>query len=332
MSLTRRHFHQSGLALAAAAISPSLLAQQRDASGYPNRPIKLMIPFAPGGGTDIVGRAVGEKLSQALGQSVVVENRAGANGTIGANLVARSPADGHTLCMFTASHSVNVSLQGAKLPYNLLRDFAPIIHFASQPYILVVKPSLPVKTVKEFLALSKTKPGGLNYGSSGVGGLIHLASELLANTTGTKFTHVPYKGGAEAMADVVSGNVDFMITSYNQAKPFIDGGQLRLLAVTTRERSAAMPKTPTLQEEGVAGYDVVSWYGFAAPAGTPEPIMTRLNTTLNQALKAKDMSDKLVADGAYPIGGSGANFAAFMAAEVKKWDKLISDTGIQVGG
>ncbi len=327
MDIDRRTFNQWSLALASLAAAPTVFGQ----SGFPTRPLKLMIPFVPGGGTDIVGRAVAQKLGSALGQTVVVENRAGANGTIGANAVAKSPADGYSLCLLTASHSVNVTLQGQKQAYDLNKDFDPLIHLAVQPYILVVRPGLPVKSVADLIALAKARPGSLNFGSSGIGGLVHLSAELFAALANLKITHVPYKGGAEAMMDVIAGNVDFMFTSLNQSKSFIDAGQLKLLAVTSTERSPAIPNTPTMREAGVPDYEVVSWYGIALPAGVPAPVLAKLNSTINDILKQPDMLAKMAADGSTGVGGTPAQFGNFLRAEVDKWRKLIEHLKIQVG-
>ena len=327
MDMTRRSFNQSSLALASLSAVPAVFSQPI----FPSRPLKLMIPFVPGGGTDIVGRAVAQKLGSALGQTVVVENRAGANGTIGANTVAKSPADGYNLCLLTASHSVNVTLQGQKQPYDLNKDFDPLIHLAVQPYILVVKPGLPVKSVADLIALAKARPGSLNFGSSGIGGLVHLSAELFATLANIKITHVPYKGGAEAMMDVIAGNVDFMFTSLNQSKSFIDSGQLKLLAVTSTERSPAIPNTPTMREAGVPDYEVVSWYGMAVPAGVPAPVLAKLNSAINEILKQPDMQAKMTADGSTAVGGTPAQFGKFLRAEVDKWRKQIEHLNIQVG-
>jgi tripartite-type tricarboxylate transporter receptor subunit TctC len=327
MDMTRRSFNQSSLALASLSAVPAVFSQPI----FPSRPLKLMIPFVPGGGTDIVGRAVAQKLGSALGQTVVVENRAGANGTIGANTVAKSPADGYNLCLLTASHSVNVTLQGQKQPYDLNKDFDPLIHLAVQPYILVVKPGLPVKSVADLIALAKARPGSLNFGSSGIGGLVHLSAELFATLANIKITHVPYKGGAEAMMDVIAGNVDFMFTSLNQSKSFIDSGQLKLLAVTSTERSPAIPNTPTMREAGVPDYEVVSWYGMAVPAGVPAPVLAKLNSAINEILKQPDMQAKMAADGSTSVGGTPAQFGKFLRAEVDKWRKQIEHLNIRVG-
>jgi tripartite-type tricarboxylate transporter receptor subunit TctC len=332
MNSQRRKFNQMMVALGAASVAPaSVLATTEPASKFPSRSMKLVIPFEPGGGTDIVGRAIAMRTGEALGQAIVVENRGGANGTIGANVVARAEPDGYTLCMFTASHSVNVSLQGRKQPYDLKKDFTPLIEIAVQPYILVVRPTLPVKSVSELIELAKKKPGGLTFGSSGVGGLLHLSAELLSTLAGIKLVHVPYKGGSQAMMAVMAGNIDMMFTSLNQSKSYIDSGQLRLLAVTSPRRSAAVPEIPTMQEAGVPGYDVQSWYGFSLPAKVPRPIVEKLNQTVNTVLTMPDVQKQMAADGSTPVGGTPEDFGRFLDAEVAKWNGLINKAGIPVG-
>jgi tripartite-type tricarboxylate transporter receptor subunit TctC len=328
MDMQRRRFGHAAFGLASMAVAPRLLAAGDPITDFPDRPIRLMIPFEPGGGTDIVGRAIAQKTAEALGRPIVVENRGGANGTA---LVARTHPDGYNWCMFSASHSVNVTLQGKKQSYDLLRDFDPLIELAVQPYILVVRPGLPVHTVGDLIALAKAKPGSLTFGSSGVGGLLHLSAELLSTMTGIKLIHVPYKGGAQAMMDVMAGNVDMMFTSLNQSKSYIASGQLRLLAVTSPRRSPAAPDTPTLSEAGVPGYEVQSWYGFAVPAGTPAAIVEKANRAVNEVLKLPAIQRSMAADGSAAAGGTPAEFGRFLTAEVEKWRQLIGRAGIAVG-
>jgi tripartite-type tricarboxylate transporter receptor subunit TctC len=233
--------------------------------------------------------------------------------------------------MFTASHSVNVSLQGVKQPYDLLRDFAPIVLLAVQPYVLVVNPRVPARSVAELVKLAQAKPGGIAFGSSGVGGLVHLSAELFAALANIRLNHVPYKGGALAMMDVVAGNVDMMFTSLNQSNQLIDAGRLRLLAVTTTKRSPAVPKVPTMQEAGVKGYAVESWYGLAAPAAVPGAIVDKYNREINRILKLPDVAEKMASDGATPAGGTPAQFGSYLRTEVEKWRKTIQASGITPG-
>jgi len=331
MNIRKQMLNQFLLALAVFAAATPALAQTDAAAGYPSKHIRLVIPFSPGGGTDIVGRMLAQKLGEAWGQQVIVDNKAGANGTIGADLVAKSAPDGYTLCLFTASHSVNVSLQGIKQPYDLFRDFSPIALLAVQPYVLVINPRVPVKSVGELIALAKAKPGALTFGSSGVGGLLHLSAELFSALAKIRITHVPYKGGALAMMDVMAGNVDMMFTSLNQSNTFIEAGRLRLLAVTTARRSPAVPKIPTMQEAGVPGYAVESWYGLAAPAAVPPPIIDKINREINRILKLPDVAERMAADGATPAGGTPAQFGAYLHSEVDKWQRTIKASGIAPG-
>ena len=317
------------LGLPGVALSPRLLAQAGD---YPNRPIRLVVPFAPGGGTDIVARFLGVKMTEAWKQPVVVDNRAGANGTIGAQLVAKSPPDGYTITMVTASHSVNVTLQGTKHPYDLLKDFTPISQVTRQPYVLVVNPNLPAKSVKELIALAKAKPGKLTYGSSGIGGTSHLSGALLGVLAEVELTHIPYKGGEPAMTAIVAGQVDMLFSTLLQSHGLIQGGKLRPLAVTTPNRSAAMPELPTMMEAGVPRYEVVGWYGVLAPAGTPRAIVDKLNREIARIVRLPDVAEKIAADGSEPVGSTPQEFGAHIKAEVEKWRNLIQQTGIRTEG
>ena len=316
------------LALAGVAAGSPVFAQD----DYPSKPIRLIVPFAPGGGTDLVARMVGLKLGEAWKQAVVVENRAGANGTIGANLVALAPPDGYTLTMMTASHSVNVTLQGTKQPYDLLRDFAPISQVTRQPYVLVVNPGLKAKSLKELLALARAQPGKLTYGSSGIGGTSHLSGALLGVLGDVQLTHIPYKGGEPAMTGVVGGQIDMLFSTLLQSKGLIQGGKLRPLAVTTPERSPALPDMPTMMEAGVPRYEVVGWYGILAPAKTPPAIIQKLNREIVKSVRLPDVAEKIAADGSEPVGNSPEQFGAHIKREVEKWRDLIQKTGIRTEG
>jgi len=329
MDEARRRFNRMAAGVAGLVAAPRLLAQADAPADYPSRAIHLIIPFAPGGGTDIVARTVAQKLGDVLKQPVVPENRAGGNGTIGANAVAHSPPDGYWLSMITASHSVNVTLQGTKHPYDLLKDFAPVSQLTTQPYLLVINPSLPVKSVKELVALAKARPGKLTYGSSGVGGTSHLSGALFCTLAGIDMTHVPYRGGEPAMADVISGQIDMLFSTRLQSNAFLEAGRLRALAVTTKTRSPANPELPTMQEAGVPGYEVAGWYGMLAPAGTPRAIVDRLNHELVRIVHLPDVTEKIRSDGSEPVGSSPAQFAAHIKAEVDKWRDLIHKTGIK---
>ena len=332
MNIGRRQLARLGAAVAAGSTWPPLWAQPRDAAvAYPSKTVRVIIPFAPGGGTDIVGRVVAAKLQEAWGQAFVVDNRAGGNGTIGLDAVAKAPPDGHTLSMVTGSASVNVTLQGNKQPYDLLKDYAPITQITSQPYALVVNPKLPVKSLAELIALAKAKPGTLNYGSSGPGGLSHLSGELFCSLARIKMTHVPYKGGSPALSDVVAGQIDMLFSTQLQAHPFVSSGRLKVLAVTTTTRSGSAPEVPTMAEAGVPGYEVAGWYGLLAPAATPKPIVDKLQQEIVRILKLPDVKEKLALDGSDPVGSTPAQFAAHMHTEVEKWRKLIHEAGITGG-
>jgi tripartite-type tricarboxylate transporter receptor subunit TctC len=325
----RREFIGAGAALALLAARPRAFAQGDPAADYPSRAIKLIVPFAPGGGTDIVARVIGQKLGEAWKQPVVVENRAGGNGTIGAAAVAKAPPDGYMLTMMTASHSVNVTLQGTKHPYDLLKDFAPISQVTTQPYVLVVNPNVPAKSVKELIALAKAHPGKLTYGSSGIGGTSHLSGALFCSLASIEMTHVPYRGGEPAMADVVAGQIDMLFSTRLQSRGFIASGKLRPLAVTTATRSPAMPELPTMQEAGVPGYEVAGWYGVLAPMGTPPAIVNKLNREIVRIVHLPDVTEKMESDGSEPVGSTPEQFAAHIKAEVEKWRDLIQKTGIR---
>jgi len=329
MNEARRRFHRMATGLAGIAATSRLLAQTDAAADYPSRAVKLIVPFAPGGGTDIVARTIAQKLTETLKQPVVVENRAGGNGTIGANAVAHAAPDGYILTMITASHSVNVTLQGTKHPYDLLKDFAPISQVTTQPYVLVVNPKVQAKSVQELIAFAKANPGKLTYGSSGVGGTSHLSGALFCVLANIEMTHVPYRGGEPAMADVVSGHIDMLFSTRLQSRGFVESGQLRALAVTTRKRSPATPELPTMQEAGVPGYEVAGWYGMLAPAGTPPAMVNKLNREVVRIVHLPDVAEKMAIDGSEPVGSSPAEFAAHIKSEVEKWRDLIRRTGIK---
>ena len=329
MNLGRRELLQAGVGLASLAACPRAVAQADPAADFPSRPIRLIVPFAPGGGTDIVARTIGQKLTEAWKQPVVVENRAGGNGTIGANAVAKSPPDGYTLSMITSSHSVNVSLQGNQHPYDLLKDFAPVSQVTRQPYVLVLNPKVPVKSVEELIALARSKPGKLTYGSSGIGGTSHLSGALLCSLADIDMTHVPYRGGEPAMTDVVAGQIDMLFSTLLQSHGLIKAGKLRSLAVTTATRSPALPDLPTMQEGGVPRYEVTPWYGVAAPAGTPPAIVNKLNREIVRIVRLADVIQKMATDGSEPVGSTPEQFAAHIKSEVEKWRDLIRKTGIR---
>ncbi|HJY76617.1 MAG TPA: tripartite tricarboxylate transporter substrate binding protein [Burkholderiales bacterium] len=311
-------------------VTCALLALPIFAQDYPKRPVRLIVPFPPGGGNDIVARAVAQELAKSLGQQFVVDNRAGAGGAIGAELAARSPADGYTLFLGgVGSHVVNPSLH-AKLSYDPIRDFAPVTLIASAPSVLVVNPSLQATNVAEFTALAKANPGKLNYASNGNGSSAQLAAVLYESMAGVRMMHVPYKGVAAALVDVMSGEVQLMFGTLVAIIPHIKAGRLRALAVTGKRRSALLPDVPTLAESGLPGYEAGSWYGILAPAGTSGAIVARLNAEINNAIRQPEVRERLAAEGAEVLGGTPDDFASHMNAELSRMKKLVRESGIRM--
>ena len=305
-----------------------IAATGASAQGFPNRPIRLIVPFPPGGGTDITARATALKLGESWGQTVVVDNRPGANGTIGVDITAKSAPDGYTITMISSSHAVNVGLY-SKLPYDLVRDLTPITQATSQPYVLVINPSVPARSVKELVAVAMAKPGTLNYGSSGTGGISHLAGALLGSLTGTSLVHVPYKGGNPAMIDVISGQIQMLFGTLLLNGPHIKAGRLRVLAVTTPQRWPGTPELPTMQEAGVPGFVITQWYGMLAPAKTPQPIVGKLSKEIARLLHQPDVNEKLTADGADAVGNTPEQFGAHIRSEIAKYSKLVKQLGLK---
>ncbi|MGE5096657.1 MAG: tripartite tricarboxylate transporter substrate binding protein [Betaproteobacteria bacterium] len=293
------------------------------AADYPGKPIKLIVPFAAGGGNDAVARTIAQKISAGLGQQVVVDNRAGAGGVVGAELAAKSPPDGYTLFLGgVGSHAINPSLH-RNLPYDPVRDFAPVCLVASAPLILVVNPSMPANSVAELIALAKSKPGALDYASNGNGSSSHLAAVMFESMTGTKMTHVPYKGLSPALVDLLSGRVQLMFSSVVAILPQIQSGKLKALAVTGTARLASLPNVPTVAETGVAGYQASSWYGILAPAGTPREIVLRLNAEINRALAAPEVRNAFAVEGAVGGGGTPEDFATHIRAEMQRLGEVV---------
>lgn len=299
------------------------------AQPYPSKPVRIVVGFPPGGATDVVARMIGQKLGEALGQSVLVDNRAGAASNIGAEHVARSPRDGYTLFMGTVSTSINPSLY-KKLAYDPLKDFAPVAQVTSTPFLFVVHPSLPARSVREFIALAKARPGELSYGSAGSGSGGHLFPEMFASMARVKVLHVPYKGAAPATTAILSGETAFLFDNIVTTLPLARAGRLRALAVTTAARSAAAPEIPTLAESGVPGYEATAWFGLFAPAGTPQPIIERLNAEVVKVVKLPEMRERFLALGAEPVGSRPAEFGAFFRNEVAKWAKVVKAAGVRV--
>lgn len=304
-------------------LCPAALAQT-----YPARPIRLIVPFAPGGGTDITARSIALKLGERWRQQVLVDNRPGANGTIGVDLAAKAAPDGYTLTMISSSHTVNVNLLKT-VPYDLVRDLAPVTQATRQPYSLVIHPSLPAKSVKQLIALARSRPGDLNYGSSGAGGLSHLSGALFGTLAGINIVHIPYKGGNPALIDVIAGQIQMLFSTLLQAGPHVRSGKLRALAVTTAKRWPGTPELPTMMEAGVPGYEVTQWYGMLAPAKVPPEIVGRLNKEIARILHEPDVAKRLAADGAEAVGNTPEEFGAHIRSEIAKYGKIIQKIGLK---
>ncbi len=300
------------------------------AQDYPRKALRLIVPFSPGGGNDTVARAIGSQLAAQLGQPVLIDNRAGAGGIVGAELAAHSAPDGYTLFLGgVGSLAVNPNLH-AHLPYDALKDFAPITLLASAPSVLVAHPSIPAATIQAFTAYARANPGKLNYASNGNGSSAQLAAVLYESMAGVRMVHVPYKGLAPALVDLLAGQVQLMFSSMVAILPHIKAGRLRALAVTGRERSALLPEVPTLAESGLPGYEAGSWYGILAPAGTPAPIVARLHEELVRALQDPQVRERLAAEGAQTVGSSPAEFERYIAAESARTGKLLRDANIRM--
>ncbi len=297
---------------------------------YPAKPVRLVVPFPAGGGADILARNMSGKLGEVLGQTVVVDNRPGAGGNVGAEAVARAAPDGYTLFFGTnGTHAINQSLY-RKLAFDPIKDFAPVIHLQSIAAVMIVNPAVPAKTVREFVDYARARPGQLAYASAGNGTTSHLAVELLKTMTGMDLVHVPYKGGAAAMTDLIAGQVPITIDVMANALPQVKAGKVRALGVTPAKRVQAAPEIPTIAESGVPGYEVTAWTGVLVPAGTPPEIVARLNDALNRVLQDPDVRARMLAGGAEPVGGSPGAFGAFIRAETEKWAQVVKASGAQV--
>ena len=305
------------------------LAESTAAQGYPVKPIRFVVPYVPGGNTDILSRLLGQKLNEAWRQQVIIDNRPGAAGTVGAELVARAPADGYTIIMGTFGNIIVANSLYKSLKYDPLKDFAPVALVSLPPGILVEHPAVPAQNVRELIAYAKLNPGRLNYGSPGTGAWNHLFFELFNASAGVAIVHVPYKGIAPAVIDLLGGQVQLAISAFPTALPHVKSGKLRALAVTSIKRSGLMAEVPTIAESGLPGYEAAGWFGVLAPAGTPPSVVTKLNTEINRILELPEVNASLASDGAEPGGGSPAQMADSARAASIKWGKIIRELNIR---
>jgi tripartite-type tricarboxylate transporter receptor subunit TctC len=308
-------------------LAPVLLLPSPAAADYPDHPIRLIIPFPPGGSNDVVGRLVAKQLSTQLGQTVFVDNRAGAGGVLGTELATQAAPDGYNLLIISIAHAVNPALY--KLKYDSLKSFTPISILATGPNVLVVNPELPVKSVAELIALAKQKPGGIDYASAGIGSFQHLGGELFKLTAGVNLQHVPYKGGGPAMQDVVAGHVKVMFSSLVQTTPFIKSGALRALGTGGTKRNPVLPDVPTIAEAGVPGYQADNWWGIMAPAGLPKPLVDKLYAAIQESLKAPELQQAFAREGAASVTMSTDEFAHYIESEIAKWGRVVKEGNIQ---
>jgi tripartite-type tricarboxylate transporter receptor subunit TctC len=305
-----------------------LAAGFAQAQPYPNKPVRIVAPFAPGGGTDFIARLIAQKLTEKLGAQVVVENKPGAGGNLGAEQAVRSPADGYTLLLVAGSYTVNPSLY--KLTFDPVNDITPIIQLSQGPFIVTVHPSVPARTLKELIDLVKKQPDKLSYASAGSGSITHLASAMFVDMAKVQIVHIPYKGTGPALNDAIAGNVQVLFGSPSTTIPHIKSGRLRAIAVTTTKRIAAAPDVPTVAEAGIPGYEVVLWHGLVGPKGLPRAIVERINTEANQILKVKEMDALLATDGVSAAGGTPEQFAATIKSDIERWRKVVQQAGVKV--
>jgi tripartite-type tricarboxylate transporter receptor subunit TctC len=310
------------------ALASLLAAAQAPAQTYPTRPIRMLVPFAAGGTVDIVARLLGAKLAEELGQPLVVENKGGAGGTIAAAMLAKSPGDGYTLMMMHQGLAFNASIY-SDLPYDTLRDLTPIAYVGATPNALVVTDALPVKTVQEFLAYARSNPGGIAYGSGGIGSAGHLSVELLQSLTGTRLTHVPYKGSGPAITDLISGQIQAMLLTMPAVMPYVKGGKVRAIATSGARRSPALPEVPTIAEAGVPGYEYTPWYGMFGPGTLPKERIARLNSAVNRALADAGVREKLAQQGLEVHTMTSEQFTGIVRADVARWGKIIGELGVR---
>jgi tripartite-type tricarboxylate transporter receptor subunit TctC len=320
-------FKRIGVSLLALLLGAPLIVSAQVPAGYPSKPIRFMVGFPPGGTNDIVARALGQKMTESMGQTVVIENRGGANTAIASELFVRTPPDGYTIMLNAPGHATNPALM--KLQFDPVKDFAFITLAAESQNLVVVHPSFPPKNVKELIAISKKRPGEINYGSSGVGTTVHLSAELFQYMAGVKWVHIPYKGGGPAIIELLAGHHVLYFGNVPSVIQHVRAGKLRPLAVTGAKRSVAVPEIPTVAESGIPGFLVTTWYGVSAPAKTPRPIIDKLNGEIVRALNTPDLRTRLTNDGADPVGNTPEQYTAFVQNEITKWAKVIKAAGIK---
>ncbi len=325
--LKAKSVHITGIAVCAACLGTAI-AQGAD-SNFPTKPIRFIVPTAPGGGSDLIARSLGQKYTQAWGQQVVVDHRPGAGMTIGIDLVAKATPDGHTVIIVNPSHAINSTLM-ARLPYDAVRDFIPITVIATQAYAVVVSPSLPAKNVRELIGLAKAKPRELSYASSGPGSASHLATEMLSGMTGIEMIHVPYKGTGPAVLDLISGRVQIYINPLLAVIGAVETGRLRVIAVTSAQRVKSLPDIPTVAESGVPGYEAIAWYMLLVPARTSASVVTQLNAETVKALKSSELIEMLARAGTDPLGNTPREAADFLKVEIARWGKSVKQAGVRI--
>lgn len=318
MNISLYHF------LSLAALVGATITHPASAQTWPTKPVRLVVPFPPGGINDVIARGIGQRLSEQWGQQVIIDNRGGAGSVIGTEVVAKSPPDGHTLLLISVAHAINVTLQ-RKLPYESVRDFAPVTYIGWSPFVLVVHPSLPVRSVKELVALAKTRPDQIAFSSSGSGTSVHLMGAMLGSGTGIKLVHVPYKGIAPAITDLIGGQVQFSFASPLTSAPHVKSGRLRPIAVTSPQRARTVQELPTIAESGIPGYRALAWYGILAPGATPKDIVERASADIVRTLKLPDLSERLTGQGVELAAGGPSTLAEHLKSEIAIWGKAVKE-------
>jgi tripartite-type tricarboxylate transporter receptor subunit TctC len=314
-------------ATALAVAATAVFAAPAWAQNYPTKPVRIIAPFAPGGGTDFIARVAAQKLGEAMGQQFLVDNRPGAGGALGAEMGTKAPPDGYTYTLIAGSYSVNPAIY--KLNFDPVNDITPVIQLSAGPLLIVSHPALPAKTAKDLIAIARAKPGNLLYASSGQGSIVHLATEYFADMAGIKMTHVPYKGTGPALIDTISGQTQLLWGSIAPTTPHVKSGKLKPIAVSTMKRVEAFPNVPTVNESGLKGYDVVLWHGLVAPKNLPRPILDRVNGELNKILRNKDMQDKLAGDGVSAAGGTPEQFGTLIKKDIDMWRRVVQKAGVK---